>query len=389
MLQSSIDKERRPVETTLQDKPPVAASDGKPDITETARLFEGSMGIRSIALTGLFILACFYTLYFGREFFLPISLAFVFTFLLSPIVRALKTVHIPESLGAALVILGCLGSLGFIGYELSGPLTEWMEKAPEISQKLQGHLRNLKKPVEKITQAGEQVQELAKVGAEEKKPPQRVELKQAGFGDGLFSWTWSFLFGLMVMVILLYFLLGSGDLFLRKLIHVLPRFEDKKTAVQIARKIEDHVSKYLLTVALINAGLGTAGGLAFWALGMPNPMLWGTMAALLNFIPYVGALTVIMTVGLVATATFGSVSHALLVPAVYFVLATLEGNFITPWILGRRLTLNPVVIFIGLTFWGWLWGIVGVLIAVPMLVTFKIFCDHIEPLAPIGEFLGD
>ncbi|MDQ6758273.1 MAG: AI-2E family transporter [Acidobacteriota bacterium] len=377
------------METTLQDKPPVAVADGKPDVTATARLFEGSMGIRSIALTGLFILACFYTLYFGREFFLPISLAFVFTFLLSPIVRALKTVHIPESLGAALVILGCLGSLGFIGYELSGPLTEWMEKAPEISQKLQGHLRNLKKPVEKITQAGEQVQELAKVGAEEKKPPQRVELKQAGFGDGLFSWTWSFLFGLMVMVILLYFLLGSGDLFLRKLIHVLPRFEDKKTAVQIARKIEDHVSKYLLTVALINAGLGTAGGLAFWALGMPNPMLWGTMAALLNFIPYVGALTVIMTVGLVATATFGSVSHALLVPAVYFVLATLEGNFITPWILGRRLTLNPVVIFIGLTFWGWLWGIVGVLIAVPMLVTFKIFCDHIEPLAPIGEFLGD
>ncbi len=377
------------MENILEHNQTGADTNGNPDLTETARMFEGSMGIRSIALTGLLILACFYTLYFGREFFLPIMLAFVFTFLFSPIVRALKKMHIPEFLGAAIVIVGSLASLGFIGYKLSGPLSEWMDKAPEVAKKLEGQLRNLKKPVDKVTKAGEQVQELTKLSAEDKKPPQRVELKQPGFGDGLFSWTWSFLFGLMVVVILLYFLLGSGDLFLRKLIHVLPRLEDKKKAVHIAREIEDHVSKYLLTVALINAGLGTAGGLAFWALGMPNPMLWGAMGALLNFIPYVGALTLIVIVTLVATTTFGSVGHALVVPAVYFVLATLEGNFITPWILGRRLTLNPVVIFIGLTFWGWLWGIVGVLIAVPVLVTFKIFCDHIEPLAPIGEFLGD
>jgi predicted PurR-regulated permease PerM len=128
--------------------------------------------------------------------------------------------------------------------------------------------------------------------------------------------------------------------------------------------------------------------MAFWALGMPSPMLWGAMACLLNFIPYLGALTVIVTVTVVAAATFNSIGHALLVPFVYFVLATLEGNFVTPWIIGRRMTLNPVMIFIGLTFWGWLWGIAGVLLAVPMLVMFKIFCDHIEPLAPIGEFLG-
>ncbi|MGI8745855.1 MAG: AI-2E family transporter [Bryobacteraceae bacterium] len=360
----------------------------QPDIEETGRLFESSKSVRSIALTGLFILACFYTLYFGREFFLPIILAFVFTFLLSPIVRALKSMHIPEFAGAALVIIGSFTVAGFIGYELSGPLSEWMGKVPAVGKKLDAGLRNLKKPVEQVTKAGEQVQQLTKIGPEEKRPSQKVELKQPGLMDGFFSWTWSFLFGLMVMVILLYFLLGSGDLFLRKLIHVLPRFEDKKKAVSIARQIEEHVSKYLLTVALINAGLGTAGGLAFWALGMPNPMLWGAMGALLNFIPYLGALTVIATLTIVATSTFSSIGHALAVPAIYFVLATLEGNFITPWIIGRRMTLNPVVIFIGLTFWGWLWGIAGVLLAVPMLVMFKIFCDHVEPLAPIGEFLG-
>lgn len=360
----------------------------KPDIEETARLFESSTSVRSIALTGLFILACFYTLYFARGFFLPIILAFVFTFLLSPMVRTLKRVHIPEYLGAALVIVGSFAVIGFIGYELSGPVSEWMGKAPEVGKKLQNGLRDLKKPVEQVTQAGEQVKQLAKIGPDDKRPPQKVELKQPGMMDGLFSWTWSFLFGLMVMVILLYFLLGSGDLFLRKLIHVLPRFEDKKKAVSIARTIEDHVSRYLLTVALINACLGTAAGLAFWALGMPSPMLWGAMGALLNFIPYLGALTLIAIVTVVAASTFGSIGHALAAPAIYFALATLEGNFITPWIIGRRMTLNPVVVFIGLTFWGWLWGIAGILLAVPMLVMFKIFCDHIEPLAPIGEFLG-
>lgn len=360
----------------------------QPDLTETARLFEGSMGIRSIALTGLFIFACFYTLYFAREFFLPVVLAIVFMFLLNPVVRALKRMHIPEFIGAALVIVGLFAFVGLIGYQLSGPLTEWLQKAPDIGQKLQNGIRNVKKPVEQVSKAGEQVQKLTSISPEGQKPPQRVEIKQPGLLDGLFSRTWNFLLGLMVMVILLYFLLASGDLFLRKLIHVLPRFEDKKTAVQIARTIEDHISKYLLTVGLINAGLGTAGGLVFWALGMPSPMLWGAMAGLLNFIPYLGALTVILTVTIVATATFSSIGHALLVPFAYFILASLEGNFVTPWIIGRRMTINPVMIFLGLTFWGWLWGIAGVLLAVPMLVMLKIFCDHIEPLAPIGEFLG-
>lgn len=360
----------------------------KPDLEDTVRLFSGPLGIRSIALTGLFIFACFYTLYFAREFFLPIVLAIVFMFLLNPLVRMLKRIRIPEFVGAALVIVALFTLIGFVGYKLSGPLTEWLQKAPEIGQKLQDGIRSFKKPVEQVSKAGEQVEKLTSISPEGQKPPPKVELKQPGVLDGLFSRTWSFLLGLMVMVILLYFLLASGDLFLRKLIHVLPRFEDKKTAVQIARKIEDHISRYLLTVGMINAGLGTAGGLAFWALGMPSPMLWGAMACLLNFIPYLGALTVIVTVTVVATATFSSIGHALLVPFVYFVLATLEGNFVTPWIIGRRMTLNPVMIFIGLTFWGWLWGIAGVLLAVPMLVMLKIFCDHIEPLAPIGEFLG-
>jgi predicted PurR-regulated permease PerM len=218
--------------------------------------------------------------------------------------------------------------------------------------------------------------------------PQAVIIQRPPLLESLIAQGWSVLFGFAVLVILLYFLLASGDLFLRKLIHVLPRFEDKKRAVTIAREIEFQISRYLVTAALINAGLGTAGGLVFWLIGVPNPAVWGMMGAVLNFIPYLGALTTVTIVTLVATATFPSLGHALLAPAAYLALASIEGNFVTPYIMGRRLTLNPVVIFVGLTFWGWLWGIPGALLAVPMLVMFKIFCDHTEPLAAIGEFLG-
>ena len=354
---------------------------------ETKRLFGGRMGVKSFSLTGLFVLACLCSLYVAREFLIPIVLAIVFTFLFNPVVRALNRLRIPLFAASAVVIVGFFACIVLMFYELSGPLADWMDRIPEISAKLNQQLDHFKSPVQKVTQATEQVRDLAD-GSANRKAPQQVELKKPSALSGLFSKTYSFAFGLLEMVILLYFLLGSGDMFLRKLIHVLPRLEDKKRAAQIAREIEDSISRYLLTVAMINAGLGAAAALVFWALGVPNPMLWGAVGCILNFIPYVGALTTIGIVTLIATATFPTLGHALTVPASYLGLALVEGSIITPWIVGRRMTLNPVVILAGLAFWSWMWGIVGALLAVPMLVMLKILCDHIEPLAPIGEFLG-
>lgn len=181
------------------------------------------------------------------------------------------------------------------------------------------------------------------------------------------------MFSLLVVIVLLFFLLASGDLFLAKLVHVLPTLSDKKKAVQIAREVEANISRYLLTITLINVGIGLLGTLIFWALDMPNPALWDAMAALLNFIPTVGALSMAVILTLVATTTFPSLTHALLVPAAFLTLTIMVGTFVSPLIMGRRLTLNPVVIFLGLSFWGWLWGIPGALLAVPMLAMFKIF----------------
>ncbi|MDP8981038.1 MAG: AI-2E family transporter [Acidobacteriota bacterium] len=363
------------------------------EVTETTELKEasrreGRARIRSFALTGLLILGCFYTLFFARDFFLPVILALVFNLLLGPLVRGLSNLHIPRPLGAALVILALFAGIGFVLWQLSGPISDWVSRVPEVAQKLQDGMRKFKKPVERVSQATEQVRSIGDPSPGSQKPPAQVQIAQPGPLAGLLTKTYSFIFLFVEFVVLLYFLLASGDMFLRKLIHVLPRLADKKRAVSIAREIEDSISRYLVTAALIDACLGSAGALVFWALGVPNPLLWGAMGGVLNFIPYLGALITVIVVGVVSAVTFPSMTQALWPPLAYFCLATLEGNFITPWILGRRLTLNPVVIFLAVTFWGWMWGIPGALLAVPMLAMFKIFCDHIEPLAPIGEFLG-
>jgi predicted PurR-regulated permease PerM len=361
----------------------------QPDLQETVGALEKRQGMPSFALTALLLLACFYTLYLAEGFFAPLVLAIVLNFFLSPFVRVLGKAWIPAPAAAGIVMLVCGGVVGFLIYEFSGPVSEWVERTPQIMSNISTEFQRLKKPVEKVTQATEQVSKMAQVGtAAPGKKAAEVELKRPGMIDGWFSKTRDAVLELVVFVVMLYFLLSSGDLFLRKLIHVLPRFEDKKRAVLIMRQIEDHISKYLLTVAMINACLGAAGGLAFWALGMPNPALWGALAFLLNFIPYLGALAEILIVGLVAAATFPHLSHALLIPACYLGLATIEANFFTPYVMGRRMTLNPVVIFAAVTFGGFLWGILGIFLAVPALVMLKIFCDHMEPLAPIGEFLG-
>jgi predicted PurR-regulated permease PerM len=214
-------------------------------------------------------------------------------------------------------------------------------------------------------------------------------VQQESLGEKLFSRTTEILAAGSVLLILLFFLLASGDMFLRKLIRVLPSLADKKTAVEIARQIESDISVYLATITMINGCLGLATWGAMALLGVPNPLLWGVMAWATNYIPYLGAMTMYAVLTMVGFLTFPTTGHALLVPGAFGVLNILEAYMLTPLVLGRRLTLNPVVIFLALTFWGWIWGVAGAILAVPIMVVFKIFCDHSEPLAPIGEFLGD
>ena len=239
--------------------------------------------------------------------------------------------------------------------------------------------------MEQVTQTADQVEAATDVG---KSGVQEVVVRGPRMSERLFGSTQSLLIGAFETLVLLYFLLAAGDLFLQKLIKVLPQLKDKKKAVVIARETEASISTYLFTVALVNVVLGLAITLVMFLVGMPNPLLWGALAALAEFMPYIGATVVLGTLTLAGLVTFPTLGHALLVPGAYLTVNLIQSQFVSPLVLGRRLTLNPVAILIGLVFWWWLWGVGGAFIAVPLLATCKIFCDHIESLAPIGEFLG-
>jgi predicted PurR-regulated permease PerM len=357
----------------------------QPDLRKLQEALTDRLEVRSVAITGLFVLAVLYTLFFARAFLLPIVLAVLFDFLLSPIIRALKRVRIPEPIGAALVILALLGVVGGAVYTLADPAREWALKAPQSVAKIQGRLRELRQPVEQVTRTAEQVEAATEV---DKPGPQEVVLRGPRLSERLFGSTQSFIIGALETLILLYFLLAAGDLFLQKLIKVLPLLRDKKKAVTIARETEASISTYLFTVAVVNVGLGAVVTLVMLLLGMPNALLWGTLAGLAEFMPYVGATAMVGLLTIAGLAVFPDLGHALLVPGAYLAVNLVQANLVSPMVLGRRLTLNPVAILVGLAFWWWIWGVGGAFIAVPLLATFKIFCDHIESLAPIGEFLG-
>jgi predicted PurR-regulated permease PerM len=305
--------------------------------------------------------------------------------LFSPLVRRLKRARVPEALSAAVVLATLIGTVGLGVYQLSGPAAAWVAKAPESLVKVRTKLRTLRLPLENFNQTAAQVEEIADIGGDE---VVQVEVKQGSLGESLFGGTTEVLSGALLVSILLFFTLSAGDQFLVKAVKALPRLRDKKRAVQIARDTEDQMSSYLATVTLINAAFGLMVGLAMHWLGMPNPVLWGVMAGVTNFIPYLGALLCMAVLAVVALVQFDALGSALAVVAVFFVLNLVESYLLTPLVVGRQLSLNPVAVFVGVLFWGWIWGVVGALLAVPILAMAKIFCDRIEGLAPVGEFLG-
>jgi predicted PurR-regulated permease PerM len=368
---------------------PVEPEAPKPDLRRTGEAIR-SPRTRSVGVTTLTVLALLYTLYFARPFLLPVVFALLLSFLFGPLVRAMARVRIPPPLGAAFVVLALLGTVGIGGYELSGPVQTFASNAPQTLSAAQGKLRKLLRPLERASRTAEQVQSAAGAvaGPANGPQPREVVVRQPSLIARVFGTTQRFVAGALEVIILLYFLLAGGDLFLQKLIKVLPTTGDKRKAVEIARMIESSISTYLLTVAVVNVIEGAVVAVAMWLLGMPSPILWGALVAFFEFMPYLGAITMVLILGVTAITVFDNVGHALLVPASFLLINLVQANFVSPVLVGHRLALNPVALLVGLTFFFWIWGIPGAFIAVPILATFKIFCDHIGSLAAVGEFLG-
>jgi predicted PurR-regulated permease PerM len=337
-------------------------------------------------LLGILLLLTIGFLYVARDFLLPVSIAFLFALVLNPVVRWLRRRRIPAPATATAFVLLLLFGFMTVGYLLSGPITAIVADAPRIGAEMQEKFAFLRRPIEAINRATAQIEEIVAPA----EGNERVVVKDAsGLALGyLATDAGQRLAAIGLSLVLLLFVLASGDLFQEKLIKVLPTLSDKKRALRIARDIEKEVSRYLFTVTFINLGVGAVVGVAFWIIGMPSPVLWGIATALANFLPYIGPAIMALAAFGIGVVAFDSIGQIMLPPLVFLVIATVEGQIVTPMIVGQRHALNAVVILVSIAFWGWIWGIIGALIAVPMLVTAKVFADHVDGLRPFGEFLG-
>jgi predicted PurR-regulated permease PerM len=310
---------------------------------------------------------------------------------LRPLVRCLSRSGLPTAVSAAVVFCLLVAGIGAGFVKLERPVTRWMNEAPERMTELRQRVQRIFPKAQHLSQATAAVSDLGATEAEKKEEQRKtpmVEVKDQRGATSILNWTGTLLAGLAEVLVLTYLLLASGDLFLQKLVRLVPTLRGKIRAVEITREIQDGISNYLFSVSLINVGLGLAVGAGLGALGVPNATMWGIFSVLLNFIPYFGPIVGVAILTAVGLLTFDSPWHGLLPPLWYLALHLLEANLVTPLLLGRRFTLNPVAIFVSLIFWIWLWGLPGALLSFPILVSTKIICDRIPSLSSLGEIIS-
>ncbi len=369
------------LDSSDKSEPAMAALSAALMVTKTA-----------LAQLVLIVLGVVAALYFARPVLLPVFFACVAAMTLKPLIRWASCCRIPPPVSAAIVLLLLVGGvvIGFSRFDR--PAMAWVNNAPQHMTELRQRVQRLLPPGARFSAAAAAVNNLGATEAEKKEDQKNaptVQVKDNRGSTSVINWTELFLVGLIETLVLLYLLLASGDLFLQKLVHVMPTLGDKKRAVEISHEIQQNISNYLLSVTLINVGLGVvvSGGLYF--MGVPNAAMWGIFVAVLNFIPYFGPVAGIILLAAVGLLTFeASLGRALLPPLWYLLLHLLETNLLTPVLLGRRFALNPVVIFVSLIFWIWLWGVPGGLLSLPILVSIKVVSDHVPKLSPVSEVLS-
>lgn len=350
---------------------------------------------RLVVQFGLFLLALFAAIYVAADIVLPVVIAFMLKLLLQPAMRLLERLHLPRSIAAVLVLVAFLGTVfGFFAM-LYVPAGDWVTRVPQMIPELGERLKFLREPIEGIRNFLNFAEDLTKIDptatavlVPTSTPAPGADQTAGSISVALVSNTAAFVAGLFTTILLLFFLLISGDTFLRRLVEILPNFKDKRQAVDISQQVELDISGYLITITLMNAAVGLTTGLVLWLCGVGDPILWGAMAFLLNYVPIAGPLVGIGIIVLVGLASFDDLWRALMPAAGYLVVHLLEGEYVTPMVLARRFTLNPVLVILTLVFWYWMWGIPGAIIGVPMLAITKIVCDRVRPLAALGHFIG-
>jgi predicted PurR-regulated permease PerM len=391
-----------PAPEPVPEPEPEATGTEAPTQARERLLLHMPVDVRSASLVVLAVLASVFALQWGQAVFIPLMLSLMLTYALSPLVERLHRWKLPRWIGAALILLGLFGGLGWTGYSLSGSASQLLDSLPVAAQKLGQAMRRDKgasaTPLESVQQAAAQLEKAAEENSARvaaRKGVARVVIERPGFNvrDYLLSGTVGLLSAagqLTLVAFLTYFALCSGDTFRRKLIKITgPSLQKKKVTVHVLDDITRNIERYLLVQILVSALVGLATGLAFWVIGVENAAVWGIIAGLTNLIPYIGSVIVLVAAGLVAFLQFNSLQMGIVVGGVSLAIHTLIGNLLMPWLTSRTSRMNPVAVFVGVIFWGWLWGIWGLLLGIPITMVIKSICDRVEDLQPIGELLGE
>jgi predicted PurR-regulated permease PerM len=394
---------KKMTETIAPEAPDAPVSDAEAVVlSDPARvMLHMPVDIRSVSLAVLAMLASIFVLHWAKEVFIPVMLSVLFSYALSPVVNWMELKRVPRWLGAAVLMVAIGGSIGTTAYLLSNQAAQLVNALPAAAQKVRqamkersgksdGALETMQKAASQIEQAAQE----SAGGTITSRGAMRVVVESSRFN--IKDYLWSGTMGLLaligqstVVVFLTYFLMLSGDTFRRKLIKLAgPTLTKKKITLQALNEITGQIQRYLQVQLLTSALVGVLTGLAFFAIGLENAAVWGIGAAVLNLVPYIGSLATAAAAVLVGFLQFGSLNMALVVGGASLVIHTLVGNLLTPWLTSRAARMSPVAVFVGLLAWGWLWGVWGLLLGIPILMMIKSVCDRVDDLKPIGEFLG-
>jgi len=343
----------------------------------------------TVFLGGLFILALLTCANLAKEVVLPVVLAMILKLLLQPVMRLLvKRLHIPH-LAAALTIIALLFALiGGFGELLSAPASNWAKRLPEGLPRLQERVKIVTVPLNTMKHFMTHAKAVVGASNNDNNNGDQAPSPLGDLETALIAGAQTFASQFFTTFLVLFFLLMSSDTFLRRLVEIMPRFRDKRQVIDIFQQVESDVSSYLVTITVMNILVGVATGITMRLLGLEDAILWGAIAFLLNYVPILGPLTGIVIFLAVGMLSLDSLLMAFMPMTAYAVIHVLEGQTITPLLLARRFTLNPVLVIVSLLFWDWMWGVPGAILAVPMLAVTKIICDRIRPLAALGHFLA-
>ncbi|WP_298609189.1 AI-2E family transporter [uncultured Thiothrix sp.] len=341
-----------------------------------------------IPLWGLFIMAVLGVLYFAKAVFIPIFLAIIFSFVLMIPVKLLEKLRIPQAFGALIVLLVTLGALTVLTYYMYEPGKVWVERFPTEIQKIETKVAELRHSLNDVQKTTEQIdQKITDLTGSTTKgsDTQEVVVKSGSRLYTLMDNTQAFIVGFMSFLLLLYFLMAFGESLIKGLMMTWKDRAHRITFLRITQESQYQISYYLLLITIINIGLGIVTALGMWLIGMPTPLLWGFSATILNYIPYIGPLINMILVTFVGLVTFDNLSTAMLPALIILVLNIIEGQMVQPLFVGKMFTINPVYVFISVAFWGWLWGVAGMFMAVPLLMILNIFVLKMRELAAAAE----